>query len=266
MPTVVIFDSGVGGLSIYQQVKTRLPGCDYILVSDNLAFPYGGKPEQALNQRVVEVVQRINRHFCPDLVVVACNTASTVVLPLLRATSDIPVVGVVPAIKPAGKLSNTRHIGLLATPATIQRSYTDQLIADFAADCRVTKVGSSKMVELAESKLSAETVELAAIEMELIPFLEAEDCDTIVLGCTHFPLLNKEILSVFKAKKHVVNLVDSGLGIANRVASLLAGKVSGSALHNGRSIAVFTRQLEQYSNFIVYLEQQGVHYQGLLQD
>lgn len=263
MALIAIFDSGVGGLSIYQQVKARLPNFDYVFVSDNLAFPYGEKPERELIERVQHVMLQIIQQFHPDLVVVACNTASTVVLPLLRATHSTPVVGVVPAIKPAALASQTRHIGLLATPATVKRRYTDQLIAEFAADCKITRVGSRELVEVAEQKLRGNPVDLGLIEQILEPFLDAGDCDTLVLACTHFPLLNNEIELIFKARNHPIKLIDSGVGIANRVASLLAEQAAGL---DGQSTsrAVFTRELGAQFGFTQNLQQMGIAYAGVL--
>ena len=153
MSRIVIFDSGVGGLSIYQEVVKKCPNHDYVFVSDNLAFPYGTKPEAELIERVVSVVKVVEEQYKPDLLVVACNTASTIALPSLRSRFNFPIVGVVPAIKPAAKLTKSKVIGLLATPGTIARSYTQSLIDDFAQDCTVVKVGSSKLVGMAEQKI-----------------------------------------------------------------------------------------------------------------
>ena len=221
MTRIAIFDSGVGGLSIYKEIKQQLPDSQYIFVSDNQSFPYGTKPEQELIDRVQKVVTRIINQFNPDILVIACNTASTIVLPLLRKQFDLPIVGVVPAIKPAAQLSKSKIIGLLATPATIKRPYTDQLISKFAADCNVVSVGSSRLVEIAENKLFGITVNQKEIEQILQPFLVIPKIDLIILACTHFPLINKDIRKVFKAKYRAIDLIDSGQGIANRVVELI---------------------------------------------
>ncbi|MCL4164090.1 UNVERIFIED_CONTAM: hypothetical protein GTU68_047005 [Idotea baltica] len=191
MSGIAIIDSGVGGLSIYQEIKKQLPDRQYIFVSDNQAFPYGTKPEKELKKRVFEIVERVIAQFQPELIVIACNTASTVVLPPLRERFELPIVGVVPAIKPAAQLTKTNVIGLLATPATIARVYTDQLIKDFAPNCDVIKVGSSRLVEIAEDKLNDRPVDIDQIKAEIQPLIDSNKMDTLVLACTHFPLLNK---------------------------------------------------------------------------
>lgn len=244
MACVVIYDSGVGGLSIYNEVVKQCPGHDYVFVSDNQAFPYGTKAQAVLTDRVMAVVTRIDEHYAPDILVVACNTASTVVLPALRERFSFDIVGVVPAIKPAAKQSQTQHIGVLATPATIARDYTAQLIKQFAADCRVTTVGSSALVEIAEAKLYGRGVEACQIEAILAPFLECDDIDILVLACTHFPLLNKEISNIFKLNNKTVLLLDSAAGIAKRVSNLIEHTES-VTVESGLPIAVLTKSINQ---------------------
>ncbi len=235
MAGVVIFDSGVGGLSIYQEIKKLLSADQthqqasrrdreaqpLIFFSDNAAYPYGLKSDQQLLDRVAKVADAINDEFQPELLVVACNTASTVALPLLRGRLACEVVGVVPAIKPAAHLSKNKVIGLLATPATIRRSYTESLIEEFAADCKVIKVGSSELVDLAELKMAGQAVELPLLEHILEPLLQNLDLDTLVLACTHFPLVADEINQVLAKYSRKIKLVDSGAAIARRVESLL---------------------------------------------
>jgi len=240
--TIVIFDSGVGGLSIYQEVARQCPQHNYVFVSDNQAFPYGTKSEAQLIERINAVVQGIDNHFAPDLLVIACNTASTIMLPLLREQYAYPIVGVVPAIKPAGEQSQSRCIGLLATRATIERSYTDNLIREFAADCAVLKVGSNALVKIAERKLQGESPDLGEIERILEPFWMTKNLDVLVLACTHFPLLNKEIESIFKLKNHSLDLIDSGAAIAQRVSSLLG--VQTSKKSRIEALVAFTKQVE----------------------
>src|SRR6478735_2412775 len=116
---VLIFDSGLGGLSIFSAIQLRYPFCELIYCSDNEAFPYGTKPEDALINRVSQVLIRLDQEIKPDIIVIACNTASTVALPKVRSLIKAPVVGVVPAIKPAALIAKTPLIGLLATPGTV---------------------------------------------------------------------------------------------------------------------------------------------------
>ncbi|MBV1840040.1 glutamate racemase [Photobacterium ganghwense] len=213
---VLIFDSGVGGLSVYQEIYAQLPDVQYIYTFDDAAFRYGELPESELIERTSYIVNLLVARHQIDLVVVACNTASTIVLPTLRGQLTIPVVGVVPAIKPAALLSQQKVIGLLATPATVQRAYTDSLIRQFARDCEVLRIGSTRLVEMAEQKLRGEAVDLEELREILSPWRQRVDC--IVLGCTHFPLIKAEIQQAFEQP---VQIVDSGKAIANRVKALL---------------------------------------------
>ncbi|MGF1785367.1 glutamate racemase [Photobacterium swingsii] len=216
MRSVLIFDSGVGGLSVYQEIRALLPHEHYVYAFDNAAFPYGELEESVLIARTSKIVSQLVQKHSVDLVVIACNTASTIVLPTLRTQLNIPVVGVVPAIKPAAALSQKKVIGLLATPATVKRRYTQELIAEFAKDCEVLMIGSTRLVEIAEQKLRGELVSVAEIQEILSPWLER--VDGIVLGCTHFPLIKNEIQQAFSTP---VQIIDSGKAIANRVKALL---------------------------------------------
>ncbi len=214
---VLVFDSGVGGLTILEALRARLPAESYVYACDNAAFPYGPKPADELTDRVHAVLDALLARYTPKLIVVACNTASTVALPRLRSHYTLPIVGVVPAVKPAAQQSRNRIIGLLATPGTVQRPYTEQLIRDFAADCTLIRVGSSALVEQAERKLRGEAVDAALLRELLQPFLDG-GADTIVLGCTHFPLLRDELQ---RAAGTPLQWVDSGDAIARRVEQLL---------------------------------------------
>lgn len=167
----------------------------------------------------MEIVTAVQERYPLALAVVACNTASTVSLPALREKFDFPVVGVVPAIKPAARLTANGIVGLLATRGTVKRSYTHELIARFANECQIEMLGSAEMVELAEAKLHGEDVSLDALKRILRPWLRMkEPPDTVVLGCTHFPLLQEELLQVLPEG---TRLVDSGAAIARRTAWLL---------------------------------------------
>lgn len=229
-PQILVFDSGVGGLSIISEIRRLLPHYSLTYASDNAFFPYGVKGEEELVERVHRVLDACVAACEPDLIVVACNTASTVALPRVREYFKLEIVGVVPAIKPAAKLSNSKIIGLLATPATVKRAYTQQLIKDFANDCRIIPVGSSELVQIAEKKLRRETIDLGEIREILQPFFADQDkdpaerldttalLDTIVLACTHFPLLKEELQ---QCVPYPVQWVDSGDAIARRVSHLI---------------------------------------------
>jgi glutamate racemase len=238
---VLIFDSGVGGLSVFAQVCKQNPNIHYSYLFDNAYFPYGELEADFLIQRLQSLLSVFVSKYNIDLIVIACNSASTVALSFLREHFSIPIVGVVPAIKPAALLTENGVIGLLATPATIKGPYTARLIEEFAADKQVLKIGSTQLVKLAELKLHGKLIPQADIEAVLAPWLMLENSpDTIVLGCTHFPLLKEEIARCFK---HKVNLVDSGNAIAQRVTQLL-GK-SEVTLKETNHQAYFTKDYQQ---------------------
>ncbi len=215
-PKVLIFDSGVGGLSVYQEIEMRLPQLDYYYLFDNAAYPYGELNRQTLIERVDSLVSSMVAKHQIDLVVIACNTASTIVLPSLRSLLTIPVVGVVPAIKPASNLAH-KAIGLIATPATVKREYTHELIRDFSQNKPVELLGLTRLVDIAEEKLRGLPVSLEELHQLLVPIVNK--VDVAVLGCTHFPLIKEEIQSVLGEQ---VLLVDSGEAIARRVQELLS--------------------------------------------
>lgn len=212
---ILIFDSGVGGLSVYKEIQAQLPQLDYLYIFDNEAYPYGELDHNTLIARVDIIVSSLVVEHQIDLVVIACNTASTIVLPTLRAKLSIPIVGVVPAIKPASDLAN-KAVGLIATPATITREYTHDLIRDFSQSKPVELLGSTRLVDIAEEKLRGKSVDLGELKEILSPM--ASKIDVAVLGCTHFPLIREEIQAVLT--DHVL-LVDSGEAIARRVKDLL---------------------------------------------
>lgn len=215
-PKVLVFDSGLGGLGVMAAVKAAHPGCQLVYCTDNAAFPYGIKPEPQLIDRVSRVLASLDKTVKPDIFVIACNTASTVALPRVRSLIAAPVVGVVPAIKPAAQIAKTPNIGLLATPGTIQRSYTLQLIDQFGQGFSWVKIGSSELVLVAEQKMYGEPVDTYAIKHAVKAFKthSADMLDTIVLACTHFPLIKQELAVELPQIK---NWVDSSEAIARRV-------------------------------------------------
>ena len=217
-PTLLFFDSGVGGLSVYQEVQKLLPDCHYLYCFDNAFFPYSEKPEEGIVERTLKICQCIDNMYPLDLIVIACNTASTVVLPVLRKHFSIPIVGTVPAIKPAAEQTQTKHIGLLATKGTVKRQYLSDLIDKYASSCQVEKIGSTTLVELAERKLHGYPIDLNEIKAELSEWENIPDLDAVVLGCTHFPLIKSEIQQCLPQVKY---FIDSGVAIAKRVKSLL---------------------------------------------
>ena len=220
-PVILIFDSGVGGLTVFREVAAARPDARYIYVADDAGFPYGNQPEQALIARIVDVIgQQIAEHK-PDLVVIACNTASTLALAELRAAFAVPFVGTVPAIKPACAQSQSKRIAVLGTQATVSREYTRALIREFASGCDVILIGSPHLASIAECELAGSPVSDAKIATEIAGcFVDADQrrTDTVVLACTHYPLL----IDRFRAlAPWPVTWLDPAPAIARRVADLL---------------------------------------------
>lgn len=217
-PTVLVFDSGIGGLSIYNEIYNKIPYLRYIYAFDNEMFPYGDKSSEFLIKRVSHIIDTIIESYSIDLAVIACNTASTICLPSLRSKFSFPIVGVVPAIKPASIITKNKCIGLLATKATIQRAYTSNLIKEFAPDCNVKLLGLSELAYIAENKLQGIDVDMQQLEMLMQAWLNLPVIpDTIVLGCTHYPFIKDELKLLFPN----TTFIDSGNAIASRVYSLL---------------------------------------------
>lgn len=215
----LVFDSGVGGLSVTQAIRARLPKLLLDYAADDAFRPYGEKTAAELQARLPELLWSLTHMLGSDFIVLACNTASTTALPAIRAALDIPVIGVVPAIKPAARASQSRHIGVLGTPGTVKRAYVDRLIQDYADDCRVSLKGSVALVAQAENKLAGQGVDMDVITQELSSFqAQTPKVDQIVLACTHFPLLKDEFSAVIGGS---VTWVDSGDAIARRTRDVI---------------------------------------------
>ncbi|MFN3989217.1 MAG: glutamate racemase [Erythrobacter sp.] len=229
---ILLFDSGVGGLTVYDALREILPGAPVIYAADLAGLPYGSKTEAQIAARVAGLLGRMAERFRPRLVCIACNTASTIALGMVREVLEIPVVGTVPAIKPAASLTQTGTIGLIGTEATIRQAYVDRLEADFAHGTRLLRIAAPEFVGLAEGKLRGAPVDLApvrAIAERLAAMPGGGAIDTLVLACTHFPLLADELTAVFGAD---VALVDGAKGIARRIAHLLEGQEFAKPLPN----------------------------------
>ncbi len=219
---VLVFDSGVGGLSVLDALADSGAALELDYLADNAWLPYGLKSDAELRARAPALLARIAEQWRPDAVVVACNTASTIALEEVRAALPMPVVGVVPPIKPAAAASRSGVIGLLATPATIGRAYTDDLIAKFAGDQIVIRFGAAALVDAAERKLAGERVSAAAIAEAIAGLFDApggDSIDVVALACTHFPLLAGDLAA---AAPRACLWLDSGAAIARRVAQVLA--------------------------------------------
>jgi glutamate racemase len=235
--SILVFDSGLGGLTVYREIAAARPQADVLYVADDAGFPYGALPEPALVERVVNLLGGLIDAHRPDLVVIACNTASTIVLPELRKRFTVPFVGTVPAIKPACAASATRRVSVLGTEATVAREYTRALIRDFAKDCQVTLVGSRHLAAYAEAELAGAPVRDAALGAELKPCFVDDGLrtDTVVLACTHYPLLLDRLRQL---APWPVNFIDPAPAIARRVVDLL-GPAPASARRDAAR-AIFT--------------------------
>ena len=223
--SILIFDSGAGGLSILREVRKKLPVTRFHYLMDTACFPYGNQSDSLLERRIPELCKAAVERFDPAILVLACNTASTLALPLLREVLNIPVVGVVPAVRvAAGHCANSADtsFGLLATPATVKRPYTDNLISDFADGFEVHRFGSPLLVSYAERAISGEDIS-SELEAHLGPWLEKHPgMKAVVLGCTHYPLLRKELERLWPDH----HWIDSGEAIARRTDEILRAAVS----------------------------------------
>jgi len=238
---VLFFDSGVGGLSVLGAARALLLRMPVVYVADSGGFPYGTKSEAEIGARVPALLGRLAERYRPRLIVIACNTASTIALAAVRGALDLPIVGTVPAIKVAALRSRTRVIGVLGTDATVRQPYVDDLAARFASDCVVLRHGSAELVTLAEARLRGEPTDPARYAA-ILDGLFGQDggarIDTIVNACTHFPLVEAELRA---AAPHPVDFVDGSDGIARRIAFLTQGQDWPETPRPGR--AVFTARM-----------------------
>jgi glutamate racemase len=223
-PTILVFDSGLGGLTVLREIVKARPDAHYVYVADDEFFPYGHHDEDQIIARVVPLIGEMIAARDPDLVVIACNTASTLVMSHLRKQYSLPFVGTVPAIKPACAQSRTKRVSVLGTRGTVKREYTKTLIRDFAGDCEVTLVGAGELASLAEAALSGVEVSDSEISAELAPCFvgtgesDPARTDTIVLACTHYPLLMDRLVAL---APWPVDWIDPAPAIARRVSDLL---------------------------------------------
>jgi glutamate racemase len=247
--SILVFDSGLGGLTVYREVAAARPHADFVYVADDAGFPYGAVAEPALVTRVVALMGEMIEQHRPDLVVIACNTASTIVLPDLRKTFALPFVGTVPAIKPACAASLTKRVSVLGTEATVKREYTRALIRDYAGDCKVTLVGAKKLAAYAEDDLAGAEIGDDAIAAEIAAAFvdDGRRTDTVVLACTHYPLLLERLRQV---APWPVNFIDPAPAIARRVTDLLGPAKPGGRTGSTRAIFTSGRQPASTLNLI----------------
>lgn len=257
---VLMFDSGVGGLTVLDALRAQLPDAPVIYAADLAGLPYGEKSEAQIAARVSGLLGRMTERLKPRLVCIACNTASTIALASVREVLEVPIVGTVPAIKPAAAMTQSGAIGLLGTAATVRQSYVDQLEAEFAQGKRLLRHGAGELVAAAEAKLRGKPVDRAVIERAVNGLRSqpgGEEIDTVVLACTHFPLLIKELGQAFGPG---VRFIDGAQGIARRIASLTQGQpfarahadsalFTGSAGDSALMPALQARGLESVARF-----------------
>ena len=252
---ILFFDSGLGGLTVLGPTRALLPTAPIVYAADYAGLPYGKKSDSELAARVPALLGRLVERYHPRLAVIACNTASTITLAHVRAALDLPIVGTVPAIKPASELTRSGVIGVLGTEATVRQPYVDDLAARFASDCLVLRHGAAALVELAEAKLHGEPTDPAAYRDAVAGLFGqpgGDRIDVIVNACTHFPLVVDELSA---AKPHPVRFVDGAPGIARRVAHLTQGQEWPGSLENR---AVFTRFGEAERRLVPALARYGI--------
>ncbi|MEO5587781.1 MAG: glutamate racemase [Novosphingobium sp.] len=251
---ILLFDSGVGGLTVLAETRRLLPDAPVIYAADNAGLPYGAKTEAQIAARVAGLLGRMTERYRPRLVCIACNTASTIALGMVREVLEVPIVGTVPAIKPAAAMTRTGTIGLLGTQATIRQGYVDRLEAEFASGKRLLRHGAPELVAAAEAKLRGEAVDPAVFARAAAGLRDqpgGSDIDTVVLACTHFPLVEAELAAAFGPG---VRFVHGAHGIARRIADLTHGqefdrRAPDAALftRDGADIAALAPALARYA-------------------
>ena len=252
---ILLFDSGVGGLTVLAELRKLLPQAPVIYAADLAGLPYGEKTEAEIAARVAGLLGRMSERFKPRLITIACNTASTIALGMVREVLHVPIVGTVPAIKPAAALTKTGAIGLLGTAATVRQKYVDELEREFADGKRLIRHAAPELVAAAEAKLRGETADpavFAAAAAGLRGQPGGEAIDTVVLACTHFPLVEDELRAAIGEN---VQFVDGAQGIARRIAYLTLGQ---AFLRISPDVAVVTGGLAQATPLAAALKNYGL--------
>lgn len=252
---VLLFDSGVGGLTVLDRLRERLPDAPVIYAADTAGLPYGAKSEAEIAARVAGLLGRMAERYAPRLICIACNTASTIALGMVRDVLEIPIVGTVPAIKPAAAMTRTGTFAVLGTEATVRQGYVDRLEAQFAAGKRMLRHGANGLVPLAEAKLRGKAVSVDAVRSELAGLIEqpgADRIDTLVLACTHFPLLEAEIA---EALGRDVAFVHGAEGIARRIEDLTRGQAFARSVPD---FAVSTGDLAKFRELAAAFAERGI--------
>ncbi len=244
---ILVFDSGIGGLTVLREARLLMPERGFIYVADDAGFPYGCWEEGPLKARIVALFGDLLARFDPEAVIVACNTAFTLAGADLRlAFPEMRFIGTVPAIKPAAERTRSGLVSVLATPGTVKRAYTRDLIQSFASQCHVRLVGSENLARMAEAYIRGESLDDAAVLSEIAPcFVEKDGArtDIVVLACTHYPFL----ANVFRRlAPWPVDWLDPAEAIA-RQARRLVPLVDGVEHPEGLDLAVFTSGVPTFS-------------------
>jgi glutamate racemase len=253
---ILVFDTGMGGLSILGPILDLMPTAPIVYASDYAGMPYGEKSEAEVAARVPAILGRLVERVRPRVVVIACNTASVVALSHVRAALDVPVVGTVPAIKPAAAISKSRVIGVLGTKSTIRQPYVDQLVAEFASDCIVLRHGAPTLVPEAEAKLRGELPNMDVVAQAMSGLTNqpgGDRMDVCVMACTHFPLVEAELAVSSHAG---ISFVHGGAGIARRVLHVTSGQSFPS--ETPERIAIFTGKTAAHDAYLPALSRFGI--------
>ncbi len=216
-----VFDSGVGGLSVYQHLRQLLPNERFIYYADTKNVPYGNKSGDEILLLTLQAVARLCKRGC-KLIVIACNSASAYALTAIRQRCSVPVVGLVPAVKPACKLTQTKKIAVLATKATLNGYLLNEVINEVAIPNGVTvfKHFEPSLVPWVEQGMPIDN-QVANLLIDQTHLWAKAGVDVVVLGCTHYPFFKSFLQDEINKKNLAITLVDSGFAIAQRVQSLL---------------------------------------------
>ena len=231
-----LFDSGVGGLSIYLHLAQQLPNERYIYYADTLNVPYGNRESEDIEALTLKAIEWLYQQGC-KLIVIACNSASAYALDTARKCyPHLPIVGLVPALKPAVLASKSGHVAVLATKATLNGLLLNDVIASFANPngTVVTKYFDPQLVPWVEAGMPVEDETAQRLRQQLRAFAN-EGIDQLVLGCTHYPFFKSFLLDEIAQQQLSIQVVDSGQAIAERVKQLLVANQMSATLDNETS-------------------------------
>jgi len=263
--SILVFDSGIGGLSVMREARLLMHDEQFVYVGDDAGFPYGDWEEGALTERMVGLFTTLLEAFDPRLAIVACNTASTLIMPALRERFSIPFVGIVPAIKPAAERTASGLVSVLATPGTVSRPYTKNLIKQFASQCEVKLVGATQLARMAEEHMQLRDIDTQLLREEIRPcFVQRghRKTDIVTLACTHYPFLVNEMR---KLAPWPVDWLDPAHAVAQQARRLVeeAGcEQSGLGTTSDKDVVVMTSGAPSHA-ISRLLSSMGMHLQSM---